>query len=142
MRVVRSLLLARLAERDRCSPTFRKVSLRKGGTLSFLSRRSALESSRFSLYLSFFCTQRSLLLSSDFCVLMRIFLSAFNCTKVNKGECHAQSFSARPISYGNKCFNCSTSLSKTSSEKADPAYPSAEAESSLARASVTAVCFP
>ena len=29
---------------------FYKVSLRKGGTLSFLSRRSALESSRFSLY--------------------------------------------------------------------------------------------
>ena len=57
---------------------FEKVSLRKGGALSFLSRRSALESSQFSLYLSFFCTQRSLLRSLDFCVLTRIFLRAFN----------------------------------------------------------------
>ena len=36
---------------------------------------------------------------------------------VRRGECHAQSFSAKPRSYDIKCFNCSTSFSITSSEK-------------------------
>ena len=35
-------LLTLLTERDLCPATFLKVSLRKGGTLSFLSRRSIL----------------------------------------------------------------------------------------------------
>ena len=78
VRAAGSLLLARLAERDLCSPTFLKVSLRKGGTLSFLSRRSALDSSRFSLYFSFKPPQRSLLRSSDCCDLIRMFLRAFS----------------------------------------------------------------
>ena len=78
MRAAGSLLLTRLAERDLCSPTFLNVSLRKGGTLSCLSRRSALESSRFSLYFSFKPPQRSLLRSSDCCDLIRMFFSTFS----------------------------------------------------------------
>ena len=70
-----------------------------------------------------------------------MFLRAFSWTNVIKGECQAQSFSESPMSQGRRCFNCSTLLSITSSENAEPAKPSPDANSSLPRDSVTAICF-
>ena len=121
---------------------FKGVSPQRRNTvLSFATFCSGL----FTVVLILFIFQ-SPALSSPVFGFLRPDAHIFESLQLNEGQ--QRKNARRSLSRRGPCHRArgaptaQQSLSKTSSENADPANPSADAESSLPRPSGTAVCFP